>query len=247
MTPGCSWSSRRTTRRSSRPARQPVRLEGLTVAAQLLVGADGGRWHAQTKDLQIHREGMRVAVNGMVAGSAPEDAGRVDAHVELAETDAVMLASLLGARAGSAFGIDAGKVSGGRITSGTFELHGPLYVDPALARTGGEFHGTLELREVSLAGDEAWPPVQELSAHLDWRADRADAAISHARSGSFQLSKARLQWDPRPQGAVHFAGLLSRAGAGGGAVAARSPGPGPLCPERCRASSSPARPCWMWT
>ncbi len=188
---------------------QPVRLEGLAVAARLLVGAEAGRWHAQTQDLQIHREGMRVAVNGMVAGSAPEDAGRIDAHVELAETDAVMLASLLGARAGSAFGIDASQVSGGRITSGTLELHGPLYVDPALTRTGGEFHGALELREVSLAGDETWPPVQELSAHLDWRAQRVDAVISHARSGTFQLSKARLQWDPRPRGAVHFAGLLA--------------------------------------
>lgn len=188
---------------------QPVRLEGLTVAARLLVGADGGRWHAQTQDLQILREGMRVAVNGVVAAGAAADAGRVDAHVELADTDAVMLASLLGARAGSAFGVDAAKVSGGRIASGTLELHGPLYVDPAQARANGEFHGTLDLREVSLAGDETWPPVQELSAHLDWRADRVDAAISHARSGSFQLSKARLQWDPRPQGAVHFAGLLA--------------------------------------
>ena len=188
---------------------QPVRLEGLTVAARLLVGTSGGHWQAQTQDLQIQREGMRVAVNGMVAGSAPADPGRVDARVELAETDAVMLASLLGARAGSAFGIDAGKVSAGRIVSGALELHGPLYVDPAQARPGGEFHGALELRDVSLAGDETWPSVQELSAHLDWRVDRVDAVISHARSGSFELSKARLQWDPRPQGAVHFAGLLA--------------------------------------
>ena len=186
---------------------QPARLDGLAVAAGLRVGADGARWHVETNNLQIRREGMLVAAHGRVGASAPEDAGRVDAHVELNEADAVMLASLLSARTGNAFGIDASRISAGRITSGTLELHGPLYA--AAAQPAGEFHGALELREVSLAGDESWPPVQELSAHLDWRADRADAAISHARSGSFQLSAARLQWDPRSQRSVHFAGRLA--------------------------------------
>ncbi|HEY2808819.1 MAG TPA: AsmA-like C-terminal region-containing protein [Steroidobacteraceae bacterium] len=187
----------------------PVRLDGLSVAAHLLVGADGERWRAQTQDLEIRGEAMRLAVHGMVAAGAPQDSGRVDAHVDLAETDAVMLASLLGARTGSAFGIEAGRISAGRIASGTLELRGPLYVDPALPRAPGEFHGALELRAVSLAGDETWPSVQDLSAHLDWRAERVEAAISDARSGSFRLSKARLQWDPRPHGAVHFTGLLA--------------------------------------
>ncbi len=188
---------------------QPVRLDGLTVAARLLIGAAGTRWHAQTQDLEIRRADMRVAVRGMVGAGAPADAGRVDARVELTEADAVMLAGLLGARTGDAFGIDASRISAGRISSGTLELHGPLYIDPAALRAPAEFHGALELREVSVAGDESWPPVQELSAHLDWRADRVEAAISHARSGSFQLTKGRLQWDPRAPGAVHFAGLLA--------------------------------------
>ncbi len=188
---------------------QPVRLGELGVAARLLLSADGERWQAQTQDLQIHGTTMRIAVHGTVAGGAPQDAGRVDAHVELAETDAVMLAGLLGARTGSAFGIEADRISAGRILSGTLELHGPLYIDPALPRAPGEFHGALELRDVSVAGDETWPSVQELSAHLDWRADRVEAVIGDARSGSFRLSKARLQWDPRPQGAVHFSGLLA--------------------------------------
>ncbi len=188
---------------------QPVRLDGLTVAARLLVAADGARWHAQTRDLEIRHDGMRVAVSGMVGSGGPQEAGRVDAHVELNETDAVMLAGLLGARTGNAFGIDAGRISAGHITSGTLEIHGPLYVEPAAVRSPGEFHGSLELRDVSLAGDESWPTVQELSAHLDWRPDRAAAVISHARSGSFQLTKARLQWDPKALGAVHFAGLLA--------------------------------------
>ena len=187
---------------------QPVTLDGLTVGARLLVAAQGPRWQVQTQDLEIRREGMRVAAHGRAGASAPEDPGRVDAHIDLADADAVMLASLLGARTGNAFGIDAGRISSGRIDSGTLELHGPLFVAPG-AKAPGEFHGTLELREASLAGDETWPPVQELNAHLDWRSDRATAAITHARSGSFQLSRARLEWDPRAQRSVHFAGLLT--------------------------------------
>ncbi len=188
---------------------QPVQIDGLNVGARLLVGTDGARWHVRTSNLEIRREGMLVLLRGMVGAGTAADAGRVDAHIDLKEADAVMLASLLGARTGSAFGIDAGRISAGRIANGTLELRGPLYVDSDEVRPPGEFRGSLELRDLSIAGDESWPAVQELAAHLDWRGDLVKAAISHARSGSFQLSSARLEWDPRAQRGAHFSGRLA--------------------------------------
>jgi hypothetical protein len=109
----------------------PVSLDGLAVAGRLLIETDGTRWHVQSDNLEIRRAGMLVAASGSLGARAPEDAGRVDAHIALTEADAVMLASLLGARTSSAFGIDAGRLTAGRITTGAFELHGPLYVPSA--------------------------------------------------------------------------------------------------------------------
>ncbi|MBS0578377.1 MAG: hypothetical protein JSR36_03835 [Proteobacteria bacterium] len=188
---------------------QPVRLDGLIVDARLLLGVADGRWQVHSDGATIARDQMRVSARGTLGAGPADDAGRIDARVELQQADAVMLASLLGTRTLGAFGFEARRIMAGRIPSGTLELHGPLYLGPAGASPAGEFHGALELREASIAAEESWPAATELDAHIDWRSDRLQAAISHARSGSFQLSDTRLQWDPRSRQLVRLAARLS--------------------------------------
>jgi len=177
----------------------PVVLEGLQVDAGVTAAIEGPQWHLDTQDLRVRRADASLAGRARLSADAPRARPRLDAHLEVADTDARLLATLLGPAASAVLGPAAAHLAGGQVTSGTLELHGAFGDAPGvLAASRGGF----ELKDGVLAAHEAWPPVQALAGRLDWEGPRMRATLTHARSGNLTLAAARAQWDARGAGVL---------------------------------------------
>jgi len=187
---------------------QPLVLDQLEVGARLRVTAAGGGWHLSADDLEIRRAAISMAVRGALDGGIAGSPQHVDVHVFLKDGDVAVLTALLGPRALEPLGA-AWQLTSGRIESGDFSWRGPLVSAFPTSSAGGEFTGALTLRDASLAAHGDWPGAYDIVAHIDWRGPRFHAAIEGARSGTFRLSAARLDWDARGARALRFVGRLA--------------------------------------
>jgi uncharacterized protein YhdP len=184
---------------------EPVTLEGLELHATVVAQLENTHWRVGSDDLQIRRGETHLTVSAVLAADTAPAQPRLDAHVQLKEADALLVANLLGPAAETAFGPGAARLTAGRIASTEFELHGPLATGGAAAAA----RGSLELRDAALAPLEAWPEVQELSAHIEWQDARVRASVTGARSGALQLSGAHVEWDARGEQPVRVRARLS--------------------------------------
>ncbi len=173
---------------------QPLALEGLQLQAHVAAALEGTGWRLNSEDFELRagaaRIEGRIGLDATVAAPA-----RLDARVQLRETDVASLAVLLGPGALRALGLGATRLSAGRIASGEFELHGALTPAGEFLATGADSHGTLELRDAALEASEAWPGLEGLAARIDWHGTQVRANVIAARSGTLALSGAQAQWD----------------------------------------------------
>ncbi|GAC1694503.1 MAG: hypothetical protein PVS2B3_04640 [Steroidobacteraceae bacterium] len=183
----------------------PVRLAGLEVAARVggVAGPDG--WQLKSDDLRIRRgDASLVAAATLVARPQGAHAG-IDAHARLWQADVDLLAQLLGPAGEGLFGAAGPHLTAGRVADAQFTLQGPLDATSPWTR-GSIFRGTLELRDASIAGDDRWPAMSGLSAHLDWRGSHVHALLDAGAAGSWQLSAASLDWDLLGVAGAHLHG-----------------------------------------
>jgi uncharacterized protein YhdP len=189
---------------------QPVALDGLTIAARLAIGADGGGWQVSTDDFEVRRTGLSFAASGAIGAAGAGRQPQINAHVALKDADVALLAGMLGSRALAAFGAAAAQLTAGRIASGDLEWHGPLDLAQLPWRgTGTQFRGALELHDATLAGFDPWPDTHHLDARVEWHGPRIHAAIDGGQVGTFELAAASAEWDARGDRAMHLAGRVS--------------------------------------
>jgi uncharacterized protein YhdP len=73
------------------------------------------------------------------------------------------------------------------------------------------FHGTLDLRDASLAAGVWWPEAHGVAARLAWRGPRIHAALGAGTAGSWQVSGATLDWDATGARSAHLVGRFTGA------------------------------------
>ena len=186
------------------------RLEGVEVSARLALDLSGnGGWRLDSEDLLLRHAGAELRARGSVGTVVPGAVPHVSAHIVVKDADLAMLAPLLAPQTLSALGPVATRLRGGRIESAELNWRrapagGLLWDGPP-----GVFTGVVALHAVSLGGDELWPATEGIDARVLWRGARVHAVIDRARSGSFQLSDGRVDWDARTARAFHFAARLA--------------------------------------
>ena len=188
---------------------RPLVLDGLTVAARLVLEAAGGAWRVSSDDLELRREGLSLAASGAIGASAAGGAPRMSAHLALKDADVLLLTKLLGERAVSTLGAAAAHVTAGRIESADVAWRGVLEGEAPWDVPGTEFAGSVALRDASLSGDEQWPDARGVDARIDWRGPRVQAVIERARSGTFQVASARADWDVSGAHPLHFSARVA--------------------------------------
>lgn len=188
---------------------QPVTLEGLEVSTRLSAALEGAQWQLGTDNLSVRRGEAQLTAQAHIGAPANPAPPRLDAQLQIRNADAPLLASLIGERALAVFGTTAARLSAGRILAGTLTLHGNLgggtTPDDALSSSHGEF----ALEDAVLAAEQTWPEVRELAAHVQWQGARVQASLTHALSGSLQLSAARAQWDAGREQPLRLIGRLT--------------------------------------
>ncbi len=191
----------------ARPAAAP--LEHLNIEGHL-EGAVGpsGDWQIETHDLGVRREGLNLNAKGLLELTREGSAGLMNARVSVTDTEATVLAGLIGPRALSACGAIATRLEKGRLASGELLWRGPFH-DPPWSSTGTRFEGSLLLEGAQLHQSDDWPPVTDLSAHIDWHGARFRARIVRARTQGLTIEDARADWDARTDHAARLAGRLS--------------------------------------
>jgi len=188
---------------------EPLILDGLEVAARLLVTGAGDGWQLRTDDLQARRAGTSLTVSGAIGASAAGATPRMSVHLALKDADVALLARLLGEGAVRTLGAGAAHVTAGRVESADIAWRGALTGDPPWDVPGADFTGALTLRAASLGGDELWPDADGIDARIDWRGPRVHAVIDHAHSGTFQLASASADWDVHGAHPLHFTARLA--------------------------------------
>lgn len=188
---------------------RPMVLDGLTVAARLVLEAAGGAWLVSSDHLELRRAGLSLAASGTIGASAAGGMPRMSAHLALKDADVLLLTELLGERAVSTLGAAATRVTAGRIESAEIAWRGVLDGERPWNIPGTEFTGAVALREARLSGDEQWPDADGVDARIDWRGPRVQAVIERARSGTFQLASARADWDVSGAHPLHFSARLA--------------------------------------
>ena len=182
-------------------------LEDLAIEAHLNAAASAaGDWQLETQDLQLHRQGLNLTASGVLSLRST-GSPYIDIHLAVRDTDAAMLASLLGPEAYAAGGEVPAAIAGGRVESGELIWRGQAGVPPWSGAT--HFAGSLVLRDATLRESADWPEVVDLSAHLDWHGAHFHALIDEARTQGFALKDARAHWDTRAGHAAYFAGRLA--------------------------------------
>jgi uncharacterized protein YhdP len=182
-------------------------LEDLQIDAHLnAAGSAAGDWQLETQDLHIHRPGLNVTASGALS-LRPSGSPYFELHLSVRDTDAAVLASLLGPEAYAAGGEVPAALASGRVESGELIWRGQAGGAPWSAAT--HFAGSLVLRDAVLRESANWPEVVGLSAHLDWRGAHFHALIDEARTQGFALTGARADWDARAGHAANFAGRLA--------------------------------------
>jgi uncharacterized protein YhdP len=187
---------------------QPVALDGLAVAARFALDAAGGAWQLGSDDLQVRRAGLSVAASGALGAGAAGGIPRINVHLALKGADVALLAQLLGARALVTLGA-AAQLTAGRIDSAELAWRGALDGAAPWSVPGSEFTGSVALRGASVSGDQLWPDADDVDARIDWRGPRVHAAIERARSGTFQLAAASVDWDATGAHPLRFAARLA--------------------------------------
>ncbi|HSY06557.1 MAG TPA: AsmA-like C-terminal region-containing protein [Steroidobacteraceae bacterium] len=186
---------------------QPLALEQLQLHALLRIAAAAGGWRVSAEQLQLRHAALNVAGSGALGAERPGAAVAVDAHFSLRDTDVALLAGLVGARMLGTLGL-AGQLTAGSIERAELSWRGPWTDSPWLA-PGTEFAGNAALREATLAAAGNWPDARDIAARIEWRGPRGHADIDHARSGSFELSAARADWDLGGLRPLRFSGRLA--------------------------------------
>ncbi len=185
----------------------PLIIEDLRLQGHLAAALEGTGWRLSSEDFALSTGAAHV--EGRIGLDATGAGARLEARVQLRETDIPTLAALLGPGALRALGLGATQLTAGRIASGEFELQGALTPEGELL-TGSASHGTLELRDAALAASDAWPGLEGLAARIDWQGTQVRASATAARSGALALAGAQAQWDARGvralRASVHLAG-----------------------------------------
>ena len=169
----------------------PLTLEGLSVTATLRGRLEGSQWQLGTEDLRLRRSDLSLDASARLAATGAGAVPRLEGRFEISDTDARVLAGVLGHEAVTVLGPAAARLSSGRITSATLELRAALPGQSPLAAS----RGALDLKDAGFAAGEGWPQVEELAARLDWQGARVRATVTQARSGNLSLSAGHAQWD----------------------------------------------------
>ena len=188
---------------------QPLTLDGLQLSARLGGTLEAGQWQLRTEDLDIRRGETRVSAQAAIAFPAGAAPRRLDTRLEVSNADAPLVARLVGPQALAAFGAAASRLTAGRITSGTLELHGTFEAGAAADTALSSSHGAFQIEDAVLAATEAWPEVRDLAAHLQWQGARVQAQLTRASSGTLELSAARAQWDAGGEQPLRVSGRVS--------------------------------------
>jgi len=178
------------------------------IASKLQIRATEEGWRLTAQELHVEHQHAVLTLRGSLVGRAsPAEDIQIVARGSVTGADITFLERALGEDSARSFAAAGLRLTGGRIDSAQFELHGPADA-LLLSRHGEGFTGSATVRDAILSGSDLWPDAEGLVAQVDWRGARIHATVHSGHAGAFQLAAGRADWDASGVHAMQLTGRV---------------------------------------